>query len=265
MASPHGLAAVSIPQARPERVAVCFFGLVKNINRAEIEAYQRHVIDPLVTAGYAVDAFLHTQRVTESVNPRNGECGEVLNQNASLEALRGIFTFKDVKVAPLDEVDSECCPVDDLLHCGDPWPDNARVSLQNYTRQIHSIDAVASMLAASNEVYASVLLLRPDVLFRDSIDVNLLGEIARSSVSEIAIPAWGAYGGQNDRMAFGKTVDMLVYARRGSALRDYAQRRLAHAETFLAWYLHVHGIIVRPTHTHFARMRSTGRTNPADV
>jgi hypothetical protein len=69
-------------------------------------------------------------------------------------------------------------------------------SMDNMIKQWHSIDRVWNAMAASGITYGRVGLFRLDVLYLAPMSVG-------PEVGAAVIPAWGSWGGLNDRMFIG--------------------------------------------------------------
>src|SRR3546814_2269135 len=81
----------------------------------------------------------------------------------------------------------------------------------------------------------------------------------------IAAPVWHHWGGVNDRLAFGRVDEMIVYGERMEQLADYAQIAAPHAERYLRAYLNGSSIRVEGrSEEHKAELQSQMR-NSYDV
>ena len=156
-----------------------------------------------------------------------------------------------------------------LLARGDPWPDNPRLSLRYYARQLHSLHRVTSLWEARAARYSWVLYLRPDLRFLSDLDLPRLRAFLHHAPDQeaIATPGFAKWGGLNDRLAFGPPSAMLAYGRRGEALERYVavtQRRPC-AEAYLAHYLAGHGVTAVDSEVRFQRIRADGRPDRRDA
>ncbi|CUG03906.1 membrane-associated protein, putative, partial [Bodo saltans] len=91
-----------LPQQRERaaagRVALCFFGLVKDIDEDLIRSLSEGIVKPLTAAGFSLDSFLHTYHATTFFNAFNKETdGATFNQSKSLATLKGLLP--NLKVA----------------------------------------------------------------------------------------------------------------------------------------------------------------------
>jgi hypothetical protein len=249
------------------RIALCFFGLVKNTSIEHVKNYKINIVQPLKDAGLEVGAFMHTYHVPHIANKRNGENDDI-DLALALKTWKTLnLSFFHVKISETIDADSRY-PVDSFIHAGDPWPDNPKSSLTFYLRQIYSLLNVTSQLEKRKDEFVGAIYLRPDVRFLDALNVHLLCSIMNNrNRSVVALPSWESYGGANDRFAFGKTDDMISYGERGNELRHYVhvKKQPPHAETFLLHYLQSKNISILPISQRFQRIRANGKVEYRDA
>src|SRR5665647_531118 len=150
-------------------IAICFFGLVKNIAHTQA-SLQTHIFDSLKAQGYTYELFAHTYNVSDFSNARNAEANLAVYPQ-SIQVLRGTTTPITVRYTDPLEVD-QLYPVAQYLRNGDPWPENPQQSLKYFLRQLASLQAVTALWKRRNHCFNYVLYLRPDTLFLNSIIVN---------------------------------------------------------------------------------------------
>lgn len=247
-------------------VALCFFGLVKNITPDHVASISTHVIQPLRAAGLThIQAFVHTHILSTISNPRNKEVNEALYQTESLRLLKTLphVVFTNVQLSnPITtvDVDSYFSPIEHYLKHGDPWPENPQVSLRMYFRQLDSLNQVTQMLQASGKIFDLVCFLRPDVYFETPLEVADITAL-RTANNTLGIPSWHSYSGYNDRFTIGKQPAAIVYGSRIRGIRAYAAHRRPHAESYLKHVLDSNRIAVRPLGIRFHRVRANGKRN----
>lgn len=247
------------------RACVVFYGLVKNMPKNNAESIAACVIEPLRKHGFEVDAFLHTYNQSVMHNPRNHEYNVPMDQSKSIYMLMQTLpcNFLGIELSEPEEADLDPTfhPMEHYLRIGDPWPDNPGLSLKYFFRQLYSLERATSMAERAMQAGAQYQLMvhcRPDLKFIDPIDEGSIPRILSSSPSErrICLPFWHAFGGYNDRFAFGRPRDMLVYGYRKRYIRDYASLNVPHSESFLKHHLDAHGIQVDPIGMRFLRFRA---------
>jgi hypothetical protein len=236
------------------KVALCFFGLVKNYELVA-SSVEQYVLHPLRKAGYCYDVYIHTYQQTVVHNDRNQE------RNASIypSSIARYFPQATIRYdtpATADRVH----PLDFYLQRGDPWPDNPRISMTNYARQLYSLKAVTALWLPHTAEYTYVIYLRPDVCFTMQLPLLPLRE------KQIAIPRFHSFKGCNDRFAYGRPATMKLYGSRMNWLGTFftSQKSCLHAERYLAFFLRAHQVEVVPIPFHFIRIRANGHENVAD-
>lgn len=256
--------AVRTAEERRPKVALCFFGLVKNTTELDIRNYRAAIVEPLQAAGFDVEGFLHTYRMHSFGNKRNREAVTQLRTNESIAMWRTLVPFRSVQVTDPVVADARFCPISKYLQHGDPWPTNPVVSLMYFLRQQYSLWSVTQELAAHRSEFAAAIYLRPDVRFLDKLDMRTFQQIVNSNRRAIATPNWQVWRGVNDRFAFGKTTDMIVYGERMLELDEYVKRSMPHAEEYLRDYLRSKKIETIGISTRFQRVRADGHAEEND-
>jgi len=237
------------------RVALCFFGLVKDYGLVA-DSVEQFVLSPLRKAGYEYDIYIHTYNQPTVTNPRNGEKSVSINSSS-------ITKFYPTAIIRRDDPTTadRLHPLEYYLRNGDPWPDNPRLSMMNYIRQLYSLHMVTSLWWPSRSHYAYVVYLRPDVRFTSPLMLNpLIRE------RQIAIPNFHSFTGYNDRFAYGRPLAMKTYGDRLNWVEAFFARYKCslHAESYLKFFLQAHGMEVILIHIHFVRVRANGQENEAD-
>jgi len=251
---------------RARTVLLCFFGLVKNVSDDQLAAYRENVIAPLQRRGATVRAMLHTHSVTQFTNPRNKERNVPLRQQDSVARLHSLCPFIETAFDQVDDADDFAGDVSVYLQNGDPWPDNPRVSVRLYLRQLHSLHCLSQMLSkalhcAQIPADTVVIFLRPDVLFLKPLDTVSIEKLIDGSAEDSALlPECDRYGGQNDRFAVAPSVAVAArYAQRFRHLETFIKSgRRPHAEQFLEYALRCEQVQVAHFRVLFARVRANG-------
>lgn len=197
-----------LPRRRRKSVAICMFGLLKNVDDALARSYRTHLMKPLWDAGYSTHTVLISNAVTAFENPRNGEAannGVYIEQDVSVLTLKQHMTrsvddrekqqeqqgggFRSSAKSE-DTFESYLIPTevadqwiaaghDDALapffiH-GNPWPDSSgNLSMRYFLRQQFTLHKLAEWLAEKrSDSFSGVIFVRSDLLFFDSIDVDM--------------------------------------------------------------------------------------------
>ena len=249
-----------------ERVAICFFGQVKNYKHVA-GSVQRHVFAVLDAAGLTYDIYAHTFNQSTFTNARNLEQSVPIDPSSLQSALSlppSAVLYDDPAAA------DRRANLTALLRHGDPWPENPVVSLRNYARQLHSLRRVTSLWAPRAARYSWVLYLRPDLRFLSHIDLPALRAALREAGAgaggAIAAPGFARWGGLNDRLAFGTPGAMAAYGRRGDALEGYvaAEGRRPCSEAFLGHRMAQARVAAVESGVRFQRIRADGRPELRD-
>ena len=222
----------------PPRLAMCFFGQVKNIADDHIRRFMEHVVHPLMTYYPQIDVYLHTYNMERFSNPRNGEHNVTIDVVSSLEHLvttlrqmgpPGRVSLKGLNITEPLDADRHFRPLEFYLSRGDPW-DNEGISMFNLLRQLYSLDQVTQQWESDKEpnYYTAVVYTRPDLLFHTRLPLVASENGARHILSPNSIYAapFDDEHGQalNDRFAFGAPDVMRIYGHRMRYIEPYFDR-----------------------------------------
>ncbi|KAG5188241.1 hypothetical protein JKP88DRAFT_305179 [Tribonema minus] len=240
------------------RYALCFFGLTRSVAWT-IDSIRHHILAPLQAAGAAVryDVFVHTYRVdTPLDNPRAGERGVAYANHFTdvqmLRPTRYLITSQD----DFDQTYPDIHAITPLK-----WQYDEDATIRNIFRAQNSLSLVWSIMAdhaSEHKIdYAGVVLLRPDVLYLNDLDIVQLGELPENTTF---IPSFQSYGGYNDRFAYGRPSAMRAYCNRLDTMVSRAIEAGAsvNSEKLLVRHLRAHNVSVAPIDMTFARVRTTG-------
>jgi hypothetical protein len=237
------------------RLAICFFGLVKNIDHV-YDSIRRYILDPLTYKGYEFDFYGHTYKMDRFTNPRNGEANVPIHS----ESIHKRFKFKQFKMHSINDYPHLNDDLQLCLKYGDPWPENKILSLKNHLLNLWSLYQVTQLWKNAASTYASVIYLRPDLRFLNPLEFQILPG------KSLAVPSFHSYGGHNDRFAYGTPSAMIIYGERWAGMKTYfnKHKRSIHSETFLQLYLQDNGVQTVAISIKFQRIRATGQPHPGD-
>ncbi|HEY4041304.1 MAG TPA: hypothetical protein VGM32_05595 [Rhodopila sp.] len=135
------------------------------------------------------------------------------------------------------------------------------LSLANMCHQLRSLERLWSLLQLLGPTEADVvMLLRPDLLYLDSLQPARDLEPLLAGRADLIVPAWQSWGGLNDRFAFCSSRTARIYATRIQLFIDACQELGGmHAETFLKFVAACHGLRVGQTARRAVRVRANGQ------
>lgn len=264
-----------IAEASSPRLAICFFGQVKNIEEDHARAFIQHVVRPLMACYPQIDVYVHTYNMVRFSNPRNEEDDVAIDVVASLERLvtmlrqvepPGRISLKGLQITEPLDADKSFHPLEFYLSRGDPW-DNEGISMFNLLRQLYSLDQVTQQWERDKEPdhYAAVVYTRPDLLFHTMLPLVASEEDARHTLLANALyaPQFDEFRGLNDRFAFGSSYVMRVYGHRMNYIESYFERYpegMLWSETYLQRVMvEMYGLAYIPLKNFsFSRVRATG-------
>lgn len=235
-------------------IAICFFGLTRSL-KYTFQNILDNIYGVLDEHKIHYDVYLHTYNLTNLTNPRSNEHQIALNAS-EYALLRPTYYHIGDQSSFFNVLN-----MSDYLKRGDAWKDNGH-SAQNVLCQYQSLNLVTEMWLMRQEEtsYDLILYLRPDLLY-NRLNVSDLWYAYEHQC--ILLPNYHQFGGYNDRFAVGPPYKMRVYGQRIQWLREYAQGRVLHGESFLKHLL----TPLHPEETFSLRgkrIRANGMMNPGD-
>lgn len=229
-------------------IVLAFWGLTRSIAYTA-ESIRKHIFEQL--SNHAV--FVHTYATNTPY--RNVRANE-------------FAPFVDANVRPLHPYK---CVIDDMDHVKqmlnlpqyhsqpDPW-DNNYETLDNFVLAMYSKYRVTRMIQESNLNPATVVFLRPDVLYTASIQSVL----ALASPRAWVIPNFQLYNGVNDRFCVASASNYLHYGCIFPFLLVYSRKKPLHSETVYADFAKSRHIPLIYADFFFQRVRLHGEIDPKD-
>lgn len=237
---------------RRVRCFVGFYGLTRSL-RLTAGSIRTGFLEPLAEAGVSAARAGHFNLPPRIDNPRSAEFG--------IEPDRQETALLDLGLCWIEQQDD--AQIADLLAVAMRHPDgfgDGGRSLANLCHQLRSLSRLWSLLELLGvDDDDLVLLLRPDLLYLDMLDIRAhLGPLLERQ-ADLVVPGWQNWGGLNDRFAFCTGRAARIYANR---LQDFAfgcsTLGAMHAETFLALVVARAGLRVGTTGFRAVRLRANG-------
>ena len=219
------------------RVAVVFYGLPRGLAITAPSIFQ-NILLPLKQARVSYVTYFH-HVVFSGVysNPRNREANLILisTEWALLEPDVASSTEHDEFLAENTDL------INKVLSFGDPH-ENDGLSTKNEMEALHCLKRAVQVAEADSQRFDGMLILRPDLLYHDVLDVHgLLWSIRHGAV---VTPAWQLGGGVNDRFAFGAWEPVIALGKRYDRILEYCieNQEPWHPEIFVGWVLEKHSM-----------------------
>lgn len=206
------------------KIAICFFGQVKNFNDRLYNSFIQNISNSLNV--YEIDYFLATYNNKKYINSATGE-----NHDIDYLSICNYFLFKEKII--LDIYADYTINIDNFVNEGlknygyaEIWGDNAQESTIRSIRQLYCLHILHNQLINTN--YDKYILCRPDCIFDKPLEVTIL-----KNFSNICIPNFNHWFGYNDRFAVVDKIGLTTYCSRYTKLIIYPQKY--HSETYLKY------------------------------
>jgi hypothetical protein len=235
------------------RCLIGFFGLTRSLQDTA-GAIRSRFYEPLRRAGVTTVRAGHFNLPETIDNPRSAEHGLMPDRYESQLLDLDLCWMEPQTHAPIAAEYAAARAFPDTF--GDQYR-----SLANMCHQLRSLERLWSLLQLLGTSETDVvLLLRPDLLYLDSLDpaTDLIPLLAGQI--DIIVPSWQSWGGLNDRFAFCTAHTARIYATRIRLLIEACQEmRGMHAERFLKFVAECHGLRVGVTNLRAVRVRANGQ------
>lgn len=263
------------------RVAIAFYGLSRSLKNT-LPSFEQHVFKVLDNSSISYDVFWSGVHASFVNNKRSGEEGLQIDScdfslmrpcvlsltSQSLFAPKELQLYKQARNGT-----TQNGVYDDA-------------SIRNLLTAFYSMRVLASMISQHatirNITYDAVVVLRPDTAVVVDIDLpDHIDEIKREELKYVTadggregysqaiwIPDYQAWGGYNDRAAYGSARVISQYLMRGLPFRDnvgVGNASFYNSEVYLKAYLTAHNITVHPSTLRVVRVRVNGVVAPLDT
>jgi hypothetical protein len=239
------------------RIALCFWGICRSTDKT-IETIKNNIFKSLQEHGFEYDIFLHTYTLYKPyTNPRANE-----NQIQLKNTLWKLLNPTQYLIEDQEMVDKHLFTKNYKMR-GNPWPEDPTfTTFNNHLRALWSLKQVTELWTNSVNSYDLVIYLRPDVLFKNEIDIEWFSLVNSKT---ILLPNFQTIENVNDRFAIGHPIVMKLYGNRFDSAYEYSLYNHLHSEKFLAYILKKHQIKILWIRIKFKRLRANGVVCDADI
>lgn len=237
-------------------IAICFYGLTRSL-KYTIKNIEQNIFKPLKDANINYDVILHTYDLKHIKSKRSKENNKLDTNEWKL--LKPNYYQIDNQ----DEFDKSY-DYKFVKSYGDAWNSKFENTI-NLVRQLNSLKKVWLLSKKNKNKYDCYLLLRPDLLYINKININQIKEAAENKNSAYT-PSWQTWGGKNDRMALGHSYSISKIANRIDDIKDYLKKykKPLHAERFLKFIFNKYDIKGGSLDLKGLRVRSNGNISRLD-
>ena len=213
-----------------ERVALIMYGLPRQTHLT-YRSIESNIYDVLKRESVDFDVILHHVLYLKPYsNTRNNEPGTKIN-NSEWRLLQ-----PDIQLSSDHDyfLESHTALIDKILSYGDPHHNDGN-STRNELEALHSLKLATLVANNSEREYTGMVILRPDLLYHDEINVTLLRWAMFNGV--IVTPGWQTFGALNDRFSFGAWKPMLQMGLRFDKILEFCRttQKPWHAESHVHW------------------------------
>lgn len=206
------------------KIAICFFGQVKNFDQQLYDSFSINVSNALVNND--IDYFLVTYNNTHYTNSFHNE-----NHPINYYSIVSFFPFKRSIILDINSDITKFIDNFVIVTLGSigyaRW--GSYLSSQQCTiravRQLYGLHSLYKCLKDEDN-YDRYIFVRPDCIFESQLDSSLI-----NNSYNLCIPNFSNWDGYNDRFAITDSFGLEVYCSRYNRLMQHPQKY--HSETFL--------------------------------
>ena len=244
----------------PKRVAILFYGLTRCLHKT-IDSIRTNVFNVLKENGYEYDVFIHTYKIHGTYNnPWAKEKCTYVNEDVE-SLLNPAYSIHDNQ----DDVIKSINVDEYYTHLGN-WtgmtPEMTKYLIRNMCLALYSKKRIANVLNEHKDRYDYVMIVRPDSLFTEKINMQYFNELTSTN---IIIPTGNTFSGVNDRFCLATTDIALYYGTLFDELKEYSQRNNITSERYLMDKLNEKGINILTRRIVFDTLRITNDNKPANA
>lgn len=249
-----------------ERIALVLYGLPR-ATKLTHRSIKSKIYDVLQRESVEFDVILHhvlylkpysNRRNSELETNINNSEWKLLHPNIQLSSEHDYFLKSHAEM------------IEEVLTYGDPHHTDGE-STRNELEALHSLKLATLVASGSEREYTGMIILRPDLIYHDDINVTLLRWAMSNGV--IVTPGWHTFGALNDRFSFGAWEPMLRMGLRFNNILEFCRttKRPWLAEEHVHWLIYKvprmesrapqHGSTLIHCHTTLTatRVRSNGK------
>lgn len=223
-----------------KRAAILFYGLTKNLSQT-VDSIQRNLFDPLTRNNIQYDIFVHTYKIQGEYHNQWSEEHTDNYINADVETLlqpkHYIYDIQDDIVNSID-FGEYYTNLGSWSH--DFSEELTKYLIRNMVLALYSKKRITQLFETCREEYDYAIVVRPDLMFQNEIDVcehlNILTD------TNIVIPQKYWHAGVNDRFCIGKPEVVLYYGTLFDQLKEYSRHKSIISERFLLDKLNERGV-----------------------
>ena len=230
-----------------KKFAVCFFGLTRSL-KYTLPDIEKNIFQVLKDNNINYDIYLHTYNLKELNLKRSGE-----NNNLDTDEWK-LLKPNYYQIDNQEDFDKSY-DYEFIKKYGDYWKTDFQNTF-NLIRQFNSLNQLKKLIKKKYDYY---LILRPDLLYIDKLDINLINKYLDNK-NIIITPGWEKWRGLNDRFCFCSEDVMKIYTSRLDNVRKYLRdtKKSLHSETYLKYIIEKNNIKNINTNMRAKRIRSNG-------
>lgn len=205
------------------KVALCFFGHVKNFNDQLFFSYSQNIIKSIDSD---IDYYLVTFNNQIYYNPSSKE-----DHSIDYNSINNYFLFSEKIILDINapysyKIDNFVIHTLHRYGYDIGWGKNAILTTVYAIRQLYGLYKLYNILKHTN--YSKYILCRPDCIFEKQLDSTIL-----SKTENICIPNFNHWYGYNDRFAILDKIGLETYCSRYEILMNNPKQY--HSEKYLKY------------------------------
>lgn len=236
------------------KIAVCFFGQVKNFDDKTYQSYINNIYQTIKSN--TVDYFVATYNNTIYKNSSTKENHSINHLSIDLYFDFNDKIILDVSSTYVKLLDDFSVKILSKFGYTKHWGSNSKESTIRSIRQLYCLNKIYNKFKDSD--YDKYILCRPDCIFESPLEVSVL-----NNSYNINIPNFNHWYGYNDRFALLDKHGLYVYCSRFSEISANPQQY--HSESYLKFIIDKSSSTVKLfDNFKFRLIRANGELSPPE-
>ena len=202
------------------RIALGFWGITRSL-KYTIQSIKQHIISPLRQQNIEIIIYMHTYKVNSTYNNIRTNELQIQLDNDEYKLLRPNY----IQIDDQDEIKKQI-NIEQYRTHRDPWNTDYN-SVDNFICAMYSKQQLVSMISKSEQKFDYIMFLRPDVLYKNTINTSLFSHVRDHT---ICIPNFALYYHFNDRFAITNMITYKIYGSIFADLLEYSKHYSLHSE-----------------------------------
>lgn len=234
------------------KVCICFYGVISRSLKKTIESIRNNIFNVLKENNIEYDVYVHNMKVNRLISRRARDSGKIID---CCHLLKPDY-FTETNQVIFDKQYNNL--IKKVISYG-LLKSYFKNTIFNAIRQLYSVKKVTEMWYNSDKEYDFYIYLRPDLLYINKIDIDVI--LLNLNNNVLLTPSWAKFGGLNDRIYMGKKDIIKYFGFRFDELEKMMEERKLpyHPESYMKYIANKYNIKTVDIELRGKRIRANGK------